>query len=1152
MRSTTVASTRPGICFLAWSLLCCLVFLTTTPVFAADGDGDGATKQGVSLKILNAKIKEAEADTELDEESRKALTELYRKSVSNLESRASNKAATEEYRKSIETAPVETKRLEAEVQDLEQSVFDPDPGFDDKTPTADIAQALLKARANLSAVDADCNRLKLQLEAEQDRLTAARQELAEANSKQSAKSAAAEAGSLPSESAELKKARDWYRSTRLLNLAAEIKKLDQEMLSHGPRLELLKAQLERRKITLQHLQATVAAIESILGERRQEDATKALAMAQAAQLAAEGKHPMLVAVAEENAAISEELYQLSSKIEDVSKAATDAEQKAKALDDSYRSVRQKLDVAGMNRALGKILQDQRAELPNSRHIRSELDKKENLISDIALQQLLFDEKLKELGDMDAAVEKLMEPLADEYDGEPVDREALATELTTLLDQRLLLYKKISGISAAYLQALSDLEYAKRRLLDMAERYDAFLGERLLWVRSAPGPSFDSMLSFYGESARYFSLASWQKALGLIFQLDRFSVVLLVGVLTAIVLRWRRRELLRRLHDSNKHLGNPVSDRYGYTMEAFFITLLLSAPGPLLLGAVGVKLKFAIDHNALSQALAQALLWVSQSWFFIQVFHQVCRSDGLAQRHFRWHRQVLAPLRKDLSLLMVSFLPVSFTTMLLASLDSSGMEWGVVRLGLLVSMALFALFFLRLLSARGGVMQAMVKLDPGVLLVRWRVFWLVLSVLIPVVLAGLAATGYVYTAITLMGSFVETFWVVILVILVHQLCIRWLRMTSVQLNYQALQEERKKQFQEMFASRGANPEAAEVHDEPEVDLAHLGRDSIRLVNILAGFLGTVGLLLVWSDVLPALGYLDNLALWHYSGTENGEAAIIAVSLADLGTAILAIGITILIYRNLPSLLELFMLQVSSLSASDRYTTVTLTRYFVLGVGVFIVAGMLGIRWSQFQWLAAALGVGIGFGLQEIVANFISGLIILFERPIRVGDRVTVGDVDGIVSRIRIRATTILTWDRQELLVPNKEFITGTLLNWSLSDQVSRLLIEVGVAYGSDVAQAMSIIAKAAEDHPKVLEDPSPFVTFEGFGDNTLNLKLRCYLDDMNIRLSTTSDLHEAINSAFSEAGIVIAFPQRDIHFDADSALNIRLSTDKPIPDRPETP
>ena len=135
------------------------------------------------------------------------------------------------------------------------------------------------------------------------------------------------------------------------------------------------------------------------------------------------------------------------------------------------------------------------------------------------------------------------------------------------------------------------------------------------------------------------------------------------------------------------------------------------------------------------------------------------------------------------------------------------------------------------------------------------------------------------------------------------------------------------------------------------------------------------------------------------------------------------------------------------------------YVIVGTGIVAALATLGLKWSQLQWLVAALGVGIGFGLQEIIANFISGLIILFERPIRVGDVVTVGDKDGTVTKIRIRATTILDFDGKELLVPNKEFITGRLLNWTLSDSNVRLVIPVGIAYGSDVEEALRILGES---------------------------------------------------------------------------------------------
>jgi potassium efflux system protein len=234
----------------------------------------------------------------------------------------------------------------------------------------------------------------------------------------------------------------------------------------------------------------------------------------------------------------------------------------------------------------------------------------------------------------------------------------------------------------------------------------------------------------------------------------------------------------------------------------------------------------------------------------------------------------------------------------------------------------------------------------------------------------------------------------------------------------------------------------------------------------------------------------------------------------------------------------------MSQGTRYTVVTLTKYTVVAVGVAWIFSVLGGSWSEIQWIFAALGVGIGFGLQEIVANFISGLIILFERPIRVGDVVTVGNTDGVVTKIRIRATTIRNWDRKELLVPNKNFITQELLNWSLSDQTTRILINVGIAYGSNVERALLIMEEAARENPRVLEDPAPFVVFETFGDNALMLSLRCYIDNIDFRLRTITELNLAINQAMNEAGIEIAFPQRDVHLDTRRPLEIHLQRPSP--------
>jgi potassium efflux system protein len=328
-------------------------------------------------------------------------------------------------------------------------------------------------------------------------------------------------------------------------------------------------------------------------------------------------------------------------------------------------------------------------------------------------------------------------------------------------------------------------------------------------------------------------------------------------------------------------------------------------------------------------------------------------------------------------------------------------------------------------------------------------------------------------------------------------------------------------------------------EPEVDLESLSDTSGGLIRTAVIVSGVIGLWIIWSDVIPALRVLDNVTLWRQTVTIDGEERVDPITLADLGLALIIGAATFILAKQLPALLEMLLLRRGDVTPGSRYTVTTLTGYAVVTTGILLVFKTIGAQWSQLQWLVAALGVGIGFGLQEIVANFISGLIILFERPIRVGDIVTVGDTDGVVTKIRIRATTIRNWDRKELLVPNKEFVTGRLLNWSLSDQMTRVVVVVGLAYGSDVDKALALMREAAHEHEHVLDDPAPILSFEGFGDNSLTLILRAYLSSIDHRIATITDLHKAINRKFADAGIVIAFPQRDLHLDTSGPLQVEL-------------
>jgi len=233
----------------------------------------------------------------------------------------------------------------------------------------------------------------------------------------------------------------------------------------------------------------------------------------------------------------------------------------------------------------------------------------------------------------------------------------------------------------------------------------------------------------------------------------------------------------------------------------------------------------------------------------------------------------------------------------------------------------------------------------------------------------------------------------------------------------------------------------------------------------------------------------------------------------------------------SQLTRFILDTDVLPRMDlpRGVPATITRlnhYAIMVVGVMIAATAAGLDFSRLTLIVGALGVGIGFGLQNVVNNFVSGLILLFERPIRVGDKVQVGELSGTVKKIGMRASVVATWEGAEVIVPNANLISSEVINWTLSDNRRRMEIPIGVAYGTDPAQVIELLVGLAREHPDVLNDPEPKTIFTGFGASSLDFELRAWTRGDFVAVA--SDLRLGINRALVESGIEIPFPQQDLH------------------------
>ena len=623
---------------------------------------------------------------------------------------------------------------------------------------------------------------------------------------------------------------------------------------------------------------------------------------------------------------------------------------------------------------------------------------------------------------------------------------------------------------------------------------------------------------------------------------------MLGLLAVIALLLSRTYSVRQINEIAKRTRKIQTNSFWLTLQTLCFTLVLAVRWPALMLFIAWRLTALPTASPFSIAIAEGLYAAGIIMATIAFFRHTCRTDGMGDRHFRWPKQIRLALLSNLGWVQALLPSLVFISAAVMAMAQEEYIQGLGRPAFLVMMAALVIFGIRILQPTGSVQTYMRDKNLSRKLGQVRLIWVPIVVLAPLSMMLSSMLGYHYTALVMERHVQSMIWFFLGLMMLKGLLLRALYLAEMKFRYEeALKKREELRAQREKEAQHEGEEKPQPTIEPpevecvEVDYEHLSEQAKRLLHT-GLFLGAaLGLWVIWADMLPVFGVLDTVTL-PFTTTEmiDGIEKNVPVTLTDLILALLFIAITVIAAKNLPGLMEIIFLQRLPLDPGARYAIKALTQYAIVAIGIITAFNTIGAEWSSIQWLIAALSVGLGFGLQEIVANFISGIILLFERPIRVGDTVTVGETTGKVSRIRIRATTILNWDKQELLVPNKEFITGRLLNWTLTDQMIRVVVPVGIAYGSDVDKALDLMAEAAAENEYVLRDPEPLLTFEEFGDNALVLNLRCYLGSLEHRWETRTALFKAINKKFETAGIVIAFPQRDLHLNTTKPLDIRLS------------
>ena len=404
---------------------------------------------------------------------------------------------------------------------------------------------------------------------------------------------------------------------------------------------------------------------------------------------------------------------------------------------------------------------------------------------------------------------------------------------------------------------------------------------------------------------------------------------------------------------------------------------------------------------------------------------------------------------------------------------------------------------------------------------------ILLQLVPVVLIALIALGYYYTALNLITHIINTYIAWVVWSLVRHTIYRGVTVASRRLSYRRLQEKRQQKQQDSSDASASDDVVVITEQEEGLALNEVRSQLLRFADLFIWTALFAIFYYVWSDLVTVVSYLRDITLWQQTSTTEAGVVTETISLFNLIVALIIVVITYILVRNIQGILEILLFSRVKLSQGTPYTITTLLTYILVAVGGAWAFSTLGMSWSKLQWLFAALSVGLGFGMQEIFANFVSGIILLFERPIRVGDTVTINDVTGTVAKIRIRAITMIDPDRKEVIVPNKSFVTGQVTNWALSNTVTRLVVSVGVAYGSDLELVKRLLLQAANEQPNILKDPEPRALFLTFGASTLDHELRVYVGQVSERNDTLDALNRRVNELFAENNIDIAFNQLDI-------------------------
>ena len=698
------------------------------------------------------------------------------------------------------------------------------------------------------------------------------------------------------------------------------------------------------------------------------------------------------------------------------------------------------------------------------------------------------------------------------------------QLIQLIRQRRALSDELYNTMSDGLTIAIDLRAKYNELNTTVGTLTTSINDHLFWLASNQGISLDFITNFYPTFMLQFRNFLRYTTTELVTHeiLINYLQVLIPLLLIGFIFK-RATPFFVRLTNELALRLDKASDNYTVTPRALIYHFFLILPKVAFITLIGsIFIFFTVDDSDAQKNITFLLMLHLICFLYMR---HIMEPNSLVQRHFSVSPRVIAQNRAIIDQLWF----VSIPMLMIANMreaEPTKISGDVIGYPLMVFGFLYLTFF-----AIKTVKRSIERVKPDM------TFWTIsiISIITPLTITVMLGLGYYYTVIQLLNRVAITLYICFLYLILSNTLRRELYVAEVKM-LSAIRS-RMQQQHEAQANAANLTATATATATPEMQgKQRLESFRLELVNGRAYKLFNACLLTVfiyfmyqqWNDLAGVLTYLDHIYLWESIKIVDGQTISSTLSLGDVLLAIVIVIVAVVLNHNLPLLIErLFMIRKGVEAKSTSYTIKLITSYTITTLGVIFAASALGISWDNLQWLVAALSVGLGFGLQEIFGNFVSGIIILFERQLRVGDIVTLSNLSGTVSRIRIRATTITSFDNKEVVIPNKQFITSAVTNWSLSNTVTKLEFAIGVAYDADTNKAKDILRGIIRRCRDLNRDKKPLVFIKSLDASAVTIMCEVFVNEIGKRKAVYDYLSTEALRLFRDHNIEIPFDQLDV-------------------------